>query len=89
MALPVQNVRRSILFPPPHLKNTPWFQLQGYLLHEKTPPPRTLQQVYALGPPVVTLGGWALYHEKLPCKELHVSAAESKPLWPCITGVPR
>ena len=31
--------------------------IQGYLAHEKTPPPRTLQQAHAQGPVLVLLVG--------------------------------
>jgi len=32
-------------------------RVQGYLAHQKTLPPRTLQKVYACGPMVVLRGG--------------------------------
>jgi len=37
--------------------------LQGYLVHKKTLPPRTLQQDYAEGP-VVVLGGGVVSYER-------------------------
>ena len=37
--------------------------LQGYLAHERYPPPRTLQQDYAQGP-LVVLGGGAISYER-------------------------
>ncbi|KAJ1480153.1 hypothetical protein T484DRAFT_1901603 [Baffinella frigidus] len=43
--------------------HTPHVGVQGYLAHKKAPPPRTLQQAYALGPMVV-LGGEALSYER-------------------------
>ena len=38
-------------------------QVQGYLEHEKTSPPRSLQYAYAYGPTAV-LGGWAFSYER-------------------------
>ena len=37
--------------------------LQGYLAHEKLPPPRTLQKIHAKGPMGV-LGGWVFSFER-------------------------
>ena len=43
--------------------------LQGYLVHKKLHPPRTLQQDYAYGPTAVLRGGAFSYERDTPAPE--------------------
>ena len=42
------------------------WRIQGYLAHQNTPPPSTLQQAYAYGPMVVLGGGAISYQPGAP-----------------------